>query len=153
MHACVYTDLLGSFLLKQKKKLPNSKSQTLKKEEDRKKGDEVCFQWGSEHGKDMFVFSVHCQRALSRSHALENLLFIELMPLAAKGKQLKEENKTINQVFQMPLYYRLIYNDCRPLWSQQKEADANRQQIAILGYFDTEKVNKQIEQGKEGEDK
>lgn len=38
-----------------------------------------------------------------------------------------------------------------PLWSQQKEADTNRSQMAILGYFDTEKVNKQIEQGKEGE--
>lgn len=27
------------------------------KEKDRKKGDEISFQWVSEHGKDMFVFS------------------------------------------------------------------------------------------------
>lgn len=60
-HACMCAHRpTWKFSTKTEKKIAQFKIlilKTLKKEEDRKKGDEVCFQWGSEHGKDMFVFS------------------------------------------------------------------------------------------------
>lgn len=58
-HMCVHRPT-WKFSTKTEKKIAQFKIpilNTLKKEEHRKKGDEICFQWGSEHGKDMFVFS------------------------------------------------------------------------------------------------